>query len=385
MSRIKSILFVLMGITLFSLPTANLLTVQAQEDETDEQEALSETIVGSGRGLVIDEYLFDFGEVQPGQTIVETFSIINDFEDGKAVNLTPRAVNFRSNGINGDPQFIDQGTLPFESSLADWIGFGALEYSLDFLGDEEELIFTITVPENAEPGDKYAAIFPVNTDGSEAIEEIERNAQEAFGLGIDGAPGPLIFLSVAGDTNVAVTGDDLYTTNLEGEEGGFFFHLPVVIVPRFANEGNIASRVQGAIYLYTGDDFEDYIQKWELNPEGGRLLADSTREFPVIWDDGFIRTEVKLDDDGNPVLDDNGDPFYATKYHFDDISDIKFGQYNVKVLYNYLDEDGNLTNTFEMNHSFTVFPWPLFVLILIIIVLIALFLFYQFKIKRNEE
>lgn len=341
---------------------------------------LKSTYAQAFRGLIIDEYIIELDDVQPGDSIRRSFTIIHDYEDKGQVVLNLRAYNFISDNITGTPKFLLNEELPASADLASWIEFQEDQIVLSEYGDEAEIFFTINVPEDAEPGGKYAAIFPLDLGGDRAIQDAIASAPQ---VGINGAPGPLVLLNVDGDQSVNIFTEDLFTSNIKESKTKFFFNTPVNITALLKNNGNVYAKPRGAVYIYTGDTIVDPIATLELNGTSSYILGNSTRQFSTTWNDSFIRTEIKVDENGEPILNEAGEFQYKTVYDWDNLSKLRIGKYNVKLMYFFTDADGNQI-TREANTYIIIFPWQLLVLIVVLVILILLFIISK-VIKRKKR
>lgn len=323
------------------------------------------------RGLIINEYKFDYPEpYAPGSQIQDSFTVKHDFQDKeKDVTLYLKGADFTSDGVSGTPKFLAPNSLAKEASLASWIEFEKDVIHLNEFGAEETINFTINVPANAEPGGKYAAILMSDKEGGSAINP-DNNDNE---LGLSKELGPLVIMKVDGETTESISSDALYTVNIKGKETKFFFNPPVNIVSKLANDGNIHTIPRGAIYVYKGDNFNEYDQKFELNEDESYVLPNSTREFRKNWNESFIKTEMVKNEDGTSE--------YKTTYDWDNLSKFRLGKYNVKVMY----LDNGSGSTYDAHTSFYVFPWQLLVLIIVIILFILTIILVKIAKSKNSD
>jgi hypothetical protein len=325
------------------------------------------------RGLVIDEIKYDMGYQDRGTRITKTFHVTHDFQDRtKVVTLYFRAADFTSDGATGTPVFLPKDTLSSVASLASWITFEKTSITLDHYGQQEEVTFYIDIPMDAEPGGKFAAILLSDKEGESAID----GSDESSELGISKELGPLVFLITDGDIRMSLIADSLYTTNIMGKKTQYFFNLPVFINAVLRNNGNVQVQPNGAIYLYRGDNFQDFITKYELNEKKGYVLPDSTRIFAFEWNEGFMYDELKKDEKTGKISQ-------VTKLNWDQLSKFRIGKYNVKMLFSAESTEGNVT-TIQKDTFFWVIPWPLIVLVVAIVVITGLYLTGK-KLSRKKK
>lgn len=326
----------------------------------------------SYRGLIVNATIMDEGIVQPGSSKSFSFTVIHDFQTkDKQIKLYPRAANFTSDGVTGSPVFIED-PLPKEADLASWVKFEKDVYEMNSYGEKAEVKFTINVPAYAEPGSKYAAIILGDKEG----EKISEDNSEGAKLGMSKELGPLLFMIVDGDLYKGFGVEEFYTTNIKGNKRSFFFNPPINVTTKITNTGNVHEAPKGAIYIYKGNDFQDYSGKMELNNKQGFVLPSTTRQFENNWDDSFISTQE---------IEKNGKTKYKTTYNWDKLAKIRFGKYNVKLLYTIPSMDGSAT-TQEAQTSFFVFPWQ-FVMIILIVILVIIYLGWNrsMETKSNKK
>ena len=176
--------------------------------------ATTSTNAQAYRGLIIDEFKFEIKDAKPGETFTRTFNVTHDFIDrNKQVTLYLKSMDFTSDGVTGTPRFLPYDFLAPEASLANWITFEKSSVFLSSYGQKEQITFTITVPEDAEPGGKYAAVLLSDTEGKVAIDQNDESQR----LGLNKELGPLVLLTVEGDVRQDVRANSLYTTNINGK------------------------------------------------------------------------------------------------------------------------------------------------------------------------
>ena len=329
----------------------------------------------SFRGLIINEYLIDIGKVQPGEVVTRSFQVKYDYQplpDGSArvANIKTYSRNFTQADQPGMPKFLDEGVLEPAESLADWVTFSDDFFTMDGLGQTRNVTFTITVPANAEPGGKQAAMFLQDMGGDVAFEDLKD--QSKTGAGLNAALGPLVFLTVDGDLKSSLVVEDIYTTNIKGKKHSFFFNPPVNVVVDLKNDGNTYLSPRGRVIIHEGEKFTDgQLASFELNEEDGRVLPGTTRSFVFTWNDSFISTvkeEIPATDQEKSKVE------YNTKYDWDKLSKLRIGKYNVTVQFDYKKDDGTSSEVFIGNTAFRVFPWQLILLILLVILLVTFYI-----------
>jgi hypothetical protein len=322
------------------------------------------------RGLVIDEFKFEIKDAKPGETYTRSFNVTHDFiEREKDITLYLKSLDFTSDGVSGTPKFLPNNFLAPEASLSTWITYDRDSVFLGDYGQKETITFTITVPQNAEPGGKYAAVLLSDTEGNTVIDMDDETQK----LGLNKELGPLVLLTVEGEVKQDVRANSLYTTNIDGKSRKFYFNPPINIITEVFNDGNIHTIPRGVFYIFKGKDFQNNIAKFDMNPKQGYILPGTTRSFSATWDESFISFYKEADE--------NGEIKTKTKYNWDQLSKLRVGKYNVKLLYNTQSQDGTV-QTMEMFTSFWLIPWQLIVLAVVTII----YLYYKYKKNQaNQE
>ena len=369
------------------------------------------------RGLILDEFRYDLS-ADPGDTITRSFTITHDYqpnEDGsdKEVGIFARSLNFIQSDEAGVPQFLEEGTVPFESSLSDWITIQNQSFTLTSLGQVEEVTFTINVPTNAEPGGHFAAVLLGNNLGEQSLEEFQNSGTP--GLGINSELGPLIFLTVSGEISKNIDLSNIYTRNIKGDESSFFTNPPVEVVAEFQNTGNVHVIPRGVVTIHRGgkENLINPIASYQLNPDRNAILPNSSREFVIRWGDNDTEDETEEGIDysgrrsfiiskeevirGNEAegirLKDGDENFsnypeidteYSTNYDWDHLSKIRIGRYTATVQYDFELVDGTSSDTIIGSTSFTVFPWQIIVVIAIPVILILVYIYYRYRKYQNK-
>lgn len=331
------------------------------------------------RGLIIDQYRFDVEDVDPGDVVDLSFTVTYDFQpldDGsyREIELFLRSVDFTQSEQPGVPKFLEKEELAASSRLSDWIEFETDTIVLNTPNQKVDVEFTITIPDNAEPGGKYASVFVGNKDGDSAAQELF--FENSPGVGINGELGPLIFMTVNGDITREIELVDVFTTNIKNKKSKFFFNPPVNVVVDFKNNGNVHLAPKGIVYIHQDDDYNNYLASFELNPTDSLVLPGTSRAFTFAWNDSFINTVATPSGSNNNIS-------YSTSYNWDKVSKLRIGNYKVTVLYSYTDIENNVQQS-RGSASFIVFPWQIIVLIISIIFIFTLF-FYIIKNRYSRN
>ena len=209
-------------------------------------------------------------EVKPGETVHGLVNVMNKGSASRTVHVV--AWDFEAGGEEGYPQFATHP--PPENSaysLASWIA--VTEESIVIApGETVKVTFTLSVPQNAEPGGHYAGIL-IGQFSPEALE-----GEGGAAVTIGSAVASLILLTVEGEIIEAGSIREFSTPKT------LYEHLPVEFNIRFENTGNVHVSPQGNITIY--DWFDNKVYELPINAEGGNVLPNSVREFTVVWSEG---------------------------------------------------------------------------------------------------
>ena len=312
MRRIAQVIMVaaLVGLVLASLPLA----------------------VGAQAGLSISPLRQEY-EAKPGDTIQGTIEVTNRGSASSTVNVIVR--DFEVSGEGGYPQFSDTPIGGPSYSLAGWTTVSE-ESIVIAPGGTAKVPFTISVPQNAEPGGHYAGILV----GSFSPQVLEGG--EGTMVAIGSAVASLILLTVEGEIIEAGSIREFSIPK------SLYERLPIEFNIRFENTGNVHVSPQGNITIYDWSDNKVY--ELPVNPEGGNVLPHGVRKFTVVWNEG-------------------GD----------------YSKYEAVVTLHYGSE-GKTTAPYSL--SFWVIPWKMIAagaagLIILIVVLVLLLKRFHFRLERR--
>lgn len=285
----------------------------------------------------------------PGENIELSIKLLNETAD--EVVLYSSTLNFTADEKQeGVPKFYDLPSA--DSSLANWIKIDKGPISISS-GQVKEINFNIDVPQNADPGGHYAAIFfgtepPGGSSGS--------------GIGISGKVGTLLLLNISGDVLEAGK-----ITEFKTQETTLFYDsLPVKFVVNFQNSGNVHLKPQGEIIITNLFGYE--AGRLLINEEGvsgaRNVLPQSSRHFEAEWPSGWIK------DYGNNFAGKLG-----SQWH-----NFAIGRYSASVELKYGSSSGSKTTGALF---FWVFPWQIMLAGLLSAVLAVLLLAVSVK-KYNK-
>ena len=283
----------------------------------------------------------------PGQTITGSFGLFNEQDTHKTFYSSYE--NFEARGETGTPYF-----LPGEEGLAVWIETDS-QVSLE--PDERKSIpFTIRIPQNAEPGGHFAAIFWGTTPPQVGEGQVA----------IGGKVGILVLLKVSGDIQ---EGGGILELNTA--EGKVLSSLPVTFIYRFSNDGGDRIKPEGEIKIKNTLGFT--AATLDANKGEGNILPGSIRKFTAIWhsggqkeDDLTKKEELALMAQITNERKDKKGFFETARIQW---SNFAFGMYNAELSLSYGQDD----QTAEASFRFFVIPWQL---LSIIITMLAIFGFF---------
>ncbi len=278
---------------------------------------------------------------KPGESVEGIMKLIN--EEGETKTLYVSTANFTAKGETGTPDF--QFDVP-SSNLASWITVGTQELTLESQRTQQ-VPFTITIPETAEPGGYYAGIF----FGTQPLQNTG-----AGQIGIGSKIGTLIILRVEGEIFESAT----------IEEFGFdvakskFNRLPLNFMLRMRNNGNVHVRPTGTVTVRNmlGGESVSLL----MNQAHGAVLPSSIRRFEALW-------KKQAD------TQKQGDFFQELGREWKNFG---LGNYTATATM----EFGQQKQVLTASTSFTIFPWRVLlisVFVLILVILLLVFLIQQYN------
>ena len=298
-------------------------------------------------GVTISPPKFEF-EIEPGNTVVGEVKIVNN--EDQALFLSTNVQDFIAGGETGTPQFINPEDNDESISLGMWVQVVEPEFTIE-PRSKKSVQFTITVPENAEPGGHYGTIFFAPPGGEGQLSVVQQI-------------GALVLVRVKGDVKEEGALETYGVYDLEegatfedAVEKSFYEKVPVDFVIRYKNNGNVHIKPAGKIEIFNtfGKQLDKIGLKDILNPQGvlkdqeivdyipvnqglGNVLAKSTRMFKSQF---------------------NGEAFW---YRFDDgTKELRYkgfpiGRYSAKLTLS-----GAAGEEIIQEISFTIFPWKIIV------------------------
>lgn len=239
--------------------------------------------------------------IDPGASATATIQVINS--ESFPVTVIPEITVYTKNDENGFPVAEDLAADD-PMNIQDWISLDTTPLDLE-PNSTQEVSFTVTVPEDAEPGGRYASVLYTATD-----------EEEAAGIKIQTAVPSLIL--------VKVSGEELHTsevTNFTVKSDKMLGDKSPVFAVEFKNEGNVHEKPRASITLtdadgvqltevatYKDPDSGEVIvaDAIPLNLIGGNVLPGSSRIFTGGWNQnvqsGKFTATLELNYGGQPTI-----------------------------------------------------------------------------------
>lgn len=276
----------------------------------------------------------------PGQVLNGEFELINEQNEDKTFYSS--TANFEARGESGAPYFLPDSS----SGLASWIKVP--ESIFLKAGEKKSVSFTIEIPQDAEPGGHFAAIFW----GTAPPQKGEKQQ-----VAIGGKLGVLILLSVNGE--IKEEGGLLEFKTNEGRK--VFTSLPITFYYRFSNSGNERIKPAGELRIKNFLGFTTVVI--DANRRDGNVLPRSTRKFEITW---FDKNQDRLAVPSSLNLNKEDLGFFdAAKKQWNNFA---FGPYKAELNLVY----GRENNVAKSSIWFFVFPWQLLIIVFVVLVVVLL-------------
>lgn len=305
-------------------------------------------LVRPASAITVSPVLFD-ESMDPGQGKQGVIRVQNDTNQTQTYYASTQ--NFVGKGEEGQQEFL---TEEQETGLASWIKLERQSVMLE-PGKASDIKWTVSVPQNAEPGGHYAAVFfamqPKDDKGSS--------------VGIGGRTGILFLVNVSGNIRESAQIEsfkvmDSSDTN-KAEETSFINHLPAYFETRVKNTGSVHLRPEGEITIK--NMFGSEVGKIQANPANGRVLPDGIRKYRTMY---------------GPKDEVVGDGFWSGLMR--EWKGLGFGKYTAELNAKY----GNQNQPLAASLTFWIIPWRLAVAILgLLVMLVVLLKVYNTMIIRS--
>lgn len=289
------------------------------------------------KALLISDPLIEFSLI-PGEEVKKVVKITNDGKE--TITVRPVTNNFVAKDENGGAKFTDE-----REGLASWIRIDPSSVTLN-PGERAEKEFSIVVPDNADPGSHYAAIF----------WETAPNPV-AGGAALVAKTGHLILIRIAGQV---VEDGQIVQFDLVKDKK-IFSSLPIDFFIRFENTGTVYLKPYGQIEIK--NIFGQQSGLIDVNTVTRKnVLTGSTRRLEEGWQRSPVITKGFLAGLRNEI-NNFGFGFYTASVS------VIFGSENKQV---------------SARTSFWIIPWRLIILGIVILIVSAFLLkrYNKFIIQR---
>jgi hypothetical protein len=289
--------------------------------------------VGYASALTISPAKVELG-ANPGDIVEETFTIIN--EQSIEQTYYTSIENFEAQGESGTPNFTRE-----KIGLASWVD--VTEKVVIKPGEKIKIPFKVKVPQDADAGGHFAAIFLSTVPPTSGENEVSVGAKI----------GMLMMLRVSGDIKEE---GGVLSFFLKGEKK-LITTLPVDFIYRFNNNGGDRVKPTGDITVKNMIGMTTV--SLNANKNEGNVLPGSIRRFEVRWgDEDAPATSASF--------------FTFVKY---EMRNFALGVYSAKLNVTF----GNSGSSVKSLYLF-VFPWHLMVVVLVICLVI--FALLRLALKR---
>ncbi|MCC7356081.1 MAG: hypothetical protein IT410_00490 [Candidatus Doudnabacteria bacterium] len=287
----------------------------------------------------------------PGESVTEILKISN--EEKQSRTFYTNLQNFESQDESGSPRFTNR-----KEDLAVWVEVA--EVITIGPGETLEIPIKVNVPENADPGGHFAAMF---------LETTPPNADQGGQVGISSKLGTLLLLRVNGDFVQNANILEFATK----DKKRFFTALPVYFYYRFQNVGEDHLRPVGDVLIT--NMFGRTTKILPANPVDGSILPKSIRRFETVWASSW----GDLQQGADPEIPSPAGPGFwdQVKYQWHNFA---FGKYKASLSVVFGTKE---LKSDSKSYTFYVIPWQL--ITVVISGLIVAFIVGRFSIKRYNR
>jgi hypothetical protein len=223
-------------------------------------------------GLAITPLNFDFS-LKQGETKTDKVYLTNLSNAPVEINVTAR--NFSANGEEGDITLTTE-SIPY--SLSSWITISPNHIILPPTKEKTPFEFTITVPNNPDPGGHYGAIIFSTVPKKEAKATAAYVSQEI---------GTLVFVKTPGDVKEKANIVSF------APEKSFYEFGPINLITRVKSDSTVHVRPSGSILVTDMFGGHEYV-----SVEPKNVLPGAIRKLQATYDKknlfGKYIAEVKL-------------------------------------------------------------------------------------------
>ena len=226
-------------------------------------------------------------KINPGQTITRTITVVNNTKETRTA--VPALEVFDSSTDDGYPDQLRAGDTGNPQEVTNWI-----DISMDTVTvppfSTQDVEYSITAPENAEPGGHYGAIL---------FEDYDPNPSD--GIKINVRVASLLLVRVAGEAI-----EDAEITEFSLNKNKVYDDKALVFDIRITNLGNVHFAPEGRIILKNSkgevltkvgkildrDGQEKVFDYIPVNYAKGHVLPQSSRLFEVKWEKPLFNEKI---------------------------------------------------------------------------------------------
>lgn len=222
----------------------------------------ADEVITAPNGIQISPLTYSF-ELKPGQS--QRAKVVVTNLNAVEMNYFMESGDFTVISDDGAPVFDTQAKREGLTTLADWISFEGENQGTLKAGDKKDIYFNINVPETAESGGHYAAVF---------ARQIKTAISGQTELGVSGRVGTLVYLTVNGDANMTKT-----TTIQKFDYQKFVQRGPLNFKAVLFNSGNVHYDCDVTLKI------QPLIGKSiDLDMGTHTMIAKNARSFAARWD-----------------------------------------------------------------------------------------------------
>jgi hypothetical protein len=296
---------------------------------------------------------------KPGQTVSTNLRVQNSGSETARFNVSLK--KFKANGSTGKP--ILQNRAPGDSYF-DWVSFSETSFVAD-PGVWHSITMTIKTPPDAGFGYYYAVVFSGETPKANPGGTTNQ---------LQGATAVLVLLDVQVPGEKRQLAIDSFSADKK-----LYEYLPANFTVKVKNPGDIHLSPSGTIFITKG---KKTIATLDVNPAGGNILPNSTRDFATSWHDGFPVFEPKHDASG-VLTNKHGQPVYQLHWDFSKANHLRFGHYTANLVLTY--DNGSRDVPLSAAVSFWVVPWGLILTVLALLIIPPLLVYLIMKRRMKSQ
>ncbi|MEK7184004.1 MAG: hypothetical protein AAB701_00585 [Patescibacteria group bacterium] len=203
---------------------------------------------------------------KPGDTFTGSVEIKNESSEEQTFFAAARDFTSSEDASTGAPKFLESAGTPAQS-VSSWTTFDKQSVKIASKGTAT-LDYTVKVPEAAEPGGHYAAVF-----ASTQAPDVSGGS----GVAIAARVGSLLLVTVSGDIRTSAEVVNFKTDKSVYQAG------PINFTASMKNSGNIHFKPKGTIDIKNGST----VKSISFNETGGNVLPNSVRDFTSVLDGSF--------------------------------------------------------------------------------------------------